>query len=67
MPSRLLPIYLNDHLAGATAGVELARRSLNENKGTEFEEFLRGLLAEIVEDRATLLQLMERIAVRRSR
>jgi hypothetical protein len=67
MPSRLLPIYLNDHLAGATAGVELARRSLNENKGTEFEEFLRGLLSEIVEDRATLLQLMERLAVRRSR
>jgi hypothetical protein len=67
VPSRLLPIYLNDHLAGSTVGVELARRSLKENPAGELGDFLRGLLAEIVEDRATLLQLMERLAVRRSR
>ena len=33
----LLTIYLNDHLAGATAGVELARRAAGENKGSELD------------------------------
>ncbi len=67
MPSRLLPIYLNDHLAGATVGVELARRCLKQNEGNDLERFLQGLLSEIVEDRATLVRLMERLAVPRSR
>ena len=65
--SRRLAIYLNDHLAGSTVGVELARRSLNENRGTELGDFLRELLTEIVEDRGTLLQLMERLDVASSR
>jgi hypothetical protein len=67
MPSRLLPIYLNDHLAGSIVGVELARRCLKENRGSELEDFLRWLLSEFVEDRATLIQLMERLAVPRSK
>ena len=42
MPSqeRVLTIYLNDHLAAATAGVDLAKRSAGSNAGTEFGEFL---------------------------
>ena len=67
VPARLLPIYLNDHLAGSIVGVALARRALKENDGSELGEFLRVLLAEIVEDRATLLRLMERLGVSRSR
>ena len=31
---KLLGIYLNDHLAGSTAGMEVARRSAGSNKGT---------------------------------
>lgn len=31
---RLLQIYLNDHLAGAVGGAELARRCLRSNRGT---------------------------------
>jgi hypothetical protein len=67
LPSRRLSIYLNDHLAGSTVGVELARRALRENEGSELGTFLRDLLTEITEDRATLVQLMERLSVRRSK
>jgi hypothetical protein len=67
MPARLLPIYLNDHLAGSMVGVELTRRSLRQNPGGDLGELLRSLLAEILEDRATLLQLMERLGVPRSK
>ena len=34
-PMRRLDIYLNDHLAGATLGVELSRRAAREHRGTE--------------------------------
>jgi hypothetical protein len=48
-----LSIYLNDHLAGATAGVKLARRAAG------------GAIAEeIEEDRATLIRIMDRLGVR---
>lgn len=57
-PSTLLNIYLSDHLAGATGGVELARRALDNNRGSELEPFLEQLLEEVIEDRATLERLM---------
>lgn len=62
-PSTLLSVYLSDHLAGATAGTELARRTLDNNRGSELEPFLEGLLGEIVEDRATLERLMSHLGV----
>ncbi len=37
----LLVIYLNDHLAGATGGVELARRVAGAHHGLEELEMLR--------------------------
>jgi hypothetical protein len=55
---RLLRIYLNDHLMGATGGVELARRLLRANTDTPLEAPLRQLLEELVEDRTTLRQVM---------
>jgi len=68
MPRRLLAVYLNDHLAGATVGVELTRRSARENAGTELGTFLRdALLPEIVEDRQTLERLMRGLGIARSR
>jgi hypothetical protein len=54
-PMRQLDIYLNDHLAGATVGVELSRRAANSNRGKPSGEFLERLHHEIVEDRRTLL------------
>ena len=63
----LLRIYLNDHLAGATLGLELGRRALRENRDNPFGEFLDGLVREIAEDRASLERLMDTLGIRRSR
>jgi hypothetical protein len=63
---RLLAIYLNDHLAGATLGVELARRLRSSNQDdAEMGPPLTRLCGEIEEDRATLVRLMERLEVSR--
>jgi hypothetical protein len=61
--NRLLGIYLNDHLAGAVAGVELARRALRNNRGGKLAADLERILREIEEDRATLQGLMDRLGV----
>jgi hypothetical protein len=63
----LLPIYLNDHLTGATLGVELAKRALASNEGSELGDFLRALSTEIAEDRQALLSLMRDLGVTPSR
>jgi hypothetical protein len=63
----LLAILLNDHLAGATVGVELARRLESSNAGTEFAAPLGQLKTEIEADRATLTSLMDELGVARSR
>lgn len=60
---KLLGIYLNDHLAGATAGLRLAGRTMESNGRSELSRFLRGLIGEIEEDRAALLSIMERLGV----
>jgi hypothetical protein len=65
--SRYLPIYLNDHVAGATAGVALARRLHAENSGTDLGAFMSGLAQEINDDRETLVQLMKRLEIAPSR
>ncbi|MDQ3915756.1 MAG: hypothetical protein M3323_10595 [Actinomycetota bacterium] len=62
----LLSIYLNDHRAGAVAGVELAKRTLGNNRGTEYEAFLEQLVADIQEDQATLERVVERSNVPKS-
>lgn len=59
--STLLGVYLADHLAGAVAGIELAERALQNNRGTPFEDFLRQLVREIREDRASLERLMDHL------
>jgi hypothetical protein len=59
----LLATYLNDHLAGATAGRELARRSAASNRGSDLGRFLAGLAREIDEDRDALLALMGGLGV----
>jgi hypothetical protein len=63
---RFLAIYLNDHLAGATLGVELARRLRSSNQGeAEFGGPLAQLCSEIEADRETLVRLMEQLEVGR--
>jgi hypothetical protein len=56
-----LTIYLNDHLAGATAGADLARRTAAENADTEFGPALRELADEIDRDRDELLAIIDEL------
>jgi hypothetical protein len=63
---RLLAIYLNDHLAGATGGMELARRLRASNaEDPEFAQPLAQICAEIEADRESLTGVMEALGVRR--
>ncbi|HEY0516127.1 MAG TPA: hypothetical protein VGD00_03310 [Solirubrobacteraceae bacterium] len=60
----LLAIYLNDHLAGAVAGCELAGRIAGQNKRDErFGPDLDGLAVEVREDRETLRELLRHLAI----
>jgi hypothetical protein len=59
-----LAIYLNDHLAGSTAGLELARRAASENEGTEYGEFLTQAAADIEADRRVLENVMAKLDVK---
>lgn len=60
---QLVGIYLNDHLAGATAGVELAKRMARSLTGAEPRREMERLAAEIAEDRRALLGMMRQLGV----
>src|SRR5437868_5947452 len=57
----LLGIYLNDHLAGATAGLELFRRAAGAHRQTAAGPALERLTQEINEDRDALLGIMKAV------
>ena len=61
----LLAIYLNDHLAAATAGVELVGRAASSHEGERGAELTR-LADEIAEDREALRDIMKRLDVAES-
>src|SRR3954470_21287699 len=64
MPNdKLLAIYLNDHLAGSTGGLELAKRALGSNRDTQFEPAIERLVREIDEDRERLREIMAALGV----
>jgi hypothetical protein len=56
---KYLRIYLQDHLAGSTAGLELARRTRGANEGTEYGPPLARIADEIEADRRHLQGIME--------
>lgn len=60
---RLLGIYLNDHLAGATAGTELARRVAGSQQEAGHPGTLGELAAQISADRQALLAIMATLRV----
>ena len=60
----LLAIYLNDHLAAATGGRELARRAASRNRGSSYGPFMERLATEIEQDRQSLLMIMRALEVR---
>jgi hypothetical protein len=59
----LLGIYLNDHLAGATGGAELARRVAGSHQGLAAGSALQHLAADIAQDRAALLDIMAALSI----
>ena len=60
----MLGIYLNDHLAGATAGTELAHRTARSHGDGQNGDTLRRLAAEIAQDRAVLLDIMAALGIK---
>jgi hypothetical protein len=58
-----LDAYLNDHLAGAAAAVELVERIRDNNAGTALAAHMEALGQAIEADRDTLATLMERLGV----
>ena len=60
---RLLGIYLNDHLAGATGGLELARRVARSSLMPADARVLQRLAAEIAADRQALLKIMAALGI----
>ncbi|MFD5796103.1 hypothetical protein ACFWIO_21720 [Streptomyces diastatochromogenes] len=59
----LLGIYLNDHLAGATAGTERARHLVRSTRDSALAEALGPVSAEIAQDRKALLGIMRNLGV----
>lgn len=63
-----LAIYLNDHLAGATVGVEVARRTKGSNEDDpDFGPPLTEICAEIEADRETLRAVMDQLDIGQSK
>ena len=60
---RVLGIYLNDHLAGATAGTELAHRVARTHQADGPDGQLEGLAVEIAQDRAALIGVMKALDI----
>ncbi len=59
----MLRTYLQDHHAGATAGLELARRAARSNAETEFGADLELIADEIAADREALERVMAGLEV----
>lgn len=64
-PERL-SIYLNDHLAGAVAGLALARRSFESNRGNSVGDHLAVIIGELEEDRKILEGLIDALGFDRN-
>ena len=63
MDRKRLGIYLQDHHAGSTSGLELARRARSANQGTVYGDFLSRLADDIAADRRALEGVMEDLGV----
>jgi hypothetical protein len=66
MTKDLLHIYLSDHLAGATGGIELAKRCLSNNRGATLGDFLEELVAELEADKRALESIMDTVRAPRA-
>jgi hypothetical protein len=67
MANEYLPTYLNDHLAGSIAAVDLLEHLEAAYKQTELASFFAELRSEIQADRRELQDLMGRLQIAQSR
>ena len=63
MSKSALAVYLNDHRAGAEAGVQLANKLRAQHEGTPHERFFIDLASDIEADRDTLDSIIARLDV----
>lgn len=61
MQDDFLITYLNDHLGASVAGIELARRCLSNNRGSELGSFLETFLLVLHEEQVRLRKLIKRL------
>jgi len=61
-----LDVYLTDHLAGATAGVNLSHMAAQEHRADDHGPFFGEIASEIKADYETLGQLMQDMGTERS-
>ncbi len=59
----LLGVYVNDHLAAATGGIELVCRMLGVHRGSRWERPLEQLLTELRDERSALLGVTRAVGV----
>ena len=59
----LLGIYLNDHLAGATAGTQLARRVAKSHQNGPDGSVLAQFAKDVADDRASLVRIMSTLGI----
>ena len=62
---KLLRIYVQDHFAGSTVGLNLARRSAGSNRGTTYGDALARIADEIEQDRRTLEAITDELDIPR--
>ncbi len=66
MPYEGLSTYLNDHLAGATAGVKLAELASEEHRGDAHGAFFGEIASEIKTDHVALVTIVDGLNVETS-
>lgn len=66
MAEKAMDVYLNDHLAGAMLGSDLAAQIRDQNENTPLGDVMRALAPQIEEDRQTLIGLMQQMDISRN-
>ena len=61
MADKPIDVYLNDHLAGAMLGSDLAEQIQAKSHGTALGELMESLVPQIEQDRQTLIELMQQL------
>jgi hypothetical protein len=59
----LLGIYVNDHMAASTGGVELVSRMLSRHRGTRYEPHLERLLDQLREERSAHMAMAAALGI----